>query len=269
MARSKKTKHDRRRRPPRPVLTRAKLREGLSGPAQTRIRLARPEESSQVAELLLAADANVEAGQLDALAAGRCSEWLLQSLSTGTRELVAPLAQAASEERLQDAADALTLPLVAQARDGELLGALLALPPGTLVRSVSETGYEPHALLAMLKYAKIKAIAVSPDARGQGLGAALLKRCMQVYWQVDYILLYGQFASERGLGPVLRPPRLHRAGTRRDDRHRVRTDRHVVGTGHRADRATLRTLEQGLTAVPLCASTSRLRRPPRITVAPF
>ncbi|MFI1400542.1 GNAT family N-acetyltransferase [Streptomyces sp. NPDC020681] len=53
----------------------------------------------------------------------------------------------------------------------------------------------------MLKYVKIKALAVAEDARARGLGAALLKRCAQLYWQLDFMLLYGEFEIERALGP--------------------------------------------------------------------
>ena len=53
----------------------------------------------------------------------------------------------------------------------------------------------------MLKYAKIKALAVREDARGRGTGAALLKRCVQVYWQLDCMLLFGKFETTRDLGP--------------------------------------------------------------------
>jgi N-acetylglutamate synthase-like GNAT family acetyltransferase len=61
-------------------------------------------------------------------------------------------------------------------------------------------GYGQHALLSMVKYAKIKAVAVRDDARGRGIGAALLKRCVQVYWQLDYMLLFGEFETGRDLG---------------------------------------------------------------------
>ncbi|MEU8852703.1 GNAT family N-acetyltransferase [Streptomyces sp. NPDC048564] len=53
----------------------------------------------------------------------------------------------------------------------------------------------------MLKYAKIKAVVVREDARGRGIGATLLKRCVQVYWQLDYVLLFGGFKTPRALGP--------------------------------------------------------------------
>ncbi|MFI5682091.1 GNAT family N-acetyltransferase [Streptomyces cellulosae] len=65
----------------------------------------------------------------------------------------------------------------------------------------------------MLTYAKIKAVAVAEYARRHGIGAALLAQCVQVYGQLDYKLLFGEFDTERDLGPyytrqgfsVLRP----------------------------------------------------------------
>ncbi|MET9142036.1 GNAT family N-acetyltransferase [Streptomyces parvulus] len=53
----------------------------------------------------------------------------------------------------------------------------------------------------MIRYAKIKAVAVNKDARGRGIGAALLKRCVQVYWQLDCMLLFGEFETTRAPDP--------------------------------------------------------------------
>ncbi|MEV8425695.1 GNAT family N-acetyltransferase [Streptomyces niveus] len=53
----------------------------------------------------------------------------------------------------------------------------------------------------MLKYVKIKGLAVDDGARGRGLGGAMLKRCAEIYWQLDFMLLFGEFEFERALGP--------------------------------------------------------------------
>ena len=45
----------------------------------------------------------------------------------------------------------------------------------------------------------IKGVAVAESARGAGLGQALLRRIVQIYDQVDYRLLYGQFSVGSGL----------------------------------------------------------------------
>ncbi|MFG3518315.1 GNAT family N-acetyltransferase [Streptomyces bobili] len=129
---------------------------------------------------------------------------------------------AATADRLRPAAASMSLPLVAQDREGQVVGALLAVPSGTIVSTVSRLpGHEQHVLLSMLKYAKIKAVAVRDDARGRRIGAALLNRCVQVYWQLDYMLLFGEFETGRDLGEyytrqgftVLRPGQAIDVGT--------------------------------------------------------
>ncbi|OEJ21552.1 GNAT family N-acetyltransferase [Streptomyces agglomeratus] len=200
---AKKVKQRRKRPSPSPSvrLTRQRLMDGLAGPDGTRVRLARPEDSVRFGELLTLATEEIEHAHVDGVAAGQCGEWLLDGLMGGDRVLTEPLLRAAGSGRLQDGALALSLPLVAEDRDGTLVGALLALPPGTVVQTVREAGYEQHSLLAMLKYVKIKGLAVAEEARGRGVGGALLKRCTQVYWQLDFMLLYGGFEIERALGP--------------------------------------------------------------------
>ncbi|WP_019074347.1 GNAT family N-acetyltransferase [Streptomyces hokutonensis] len=184
-------------------LTQQKVVDGLPGPDGVRIRYAVPEETGVVTELLKAADDDLETGHLEALADGRCGTWLLDALAG--LSLTEPLVRAATADRLQPAAAALSLPLVAQDREGQVVGALFAVPSGTVISMIGQLpGYRQHALLSMLKYAKIKALAVREDARGRGIGAALLKRCVQVYWQLDYMLLFGEFATERDLGPYYR-----------------------------------------------------------------
>ncbi|MFJ5273825.1 GNAT family N-acetyltransferase [Streptomyces sp. NPDC088358] len=63
------------------------------------------------------------------------------------------------------------------------------------------SGHNGHALASMVKYAKIKAVAVREDTRGRGISTALLKRCVQIYWQLDYTLIFGEFETFRALGP--------------------------------------------------------------------
>ncbi|MGR3875663.1 GNAT family N-acetyltransferase [Streptomyces graminifolii] len=185
-------------------LTRQKVTDGLPGPDGVRIRYAVPEEAGVVTELVKMADDDMETGHLEALADGQCGTWLLDALAG--IDPAEPLVRALSAGDLQPAAAALSLPLVAQDRDGHVIGALLTVPSGRIISDIAQLpGSQQHALLSMLKYAKIKALAVREDARGHGVGAALLKRCVQVYWQLDYMLLFGEFATERDLGPYYRP----------------------------------------------------------------
>ncbi|MFB6772812.1 GNAT family N-acetyltransferase [Streptomyces sp. NPDC056337] len=181
-------------------VTQQTLRDGLPGPGGVRIRYAVPEDTGVVSELVKTAGDDMETGHLDALAEGRCGTWLLDGL--GGAKLTTPLVRAAQGGDLLLAAAALSLPLVATDRSGQVVGALLGVPSGAVTEMVTRLpGHDQHALVAMIRYAKIKAVAVDKDARGRGIGAALLKRCVQVYWQLDYMLLFGEFETTRALGP--------------------------------------------------------------------
>ncbi|MFB7510788.1 GNAT family N-acetyltransferase [Streptomyces broussonetiae] len=107
--------------------------------------------------------------------------------------------RAGAAGELQRAAGELSLPLVARDGDGQVVGALLGVPSGTIVSGLARLpGGRRYIPLSMLTYAKIKAVAVSEDARRRGIGAALLARCMQVYG------LFGEFDTQRPLGPYCR-----------------------------------------------------------------
>ncbi|MFC9682753.1 GNAT family N-acetyltransferase [Streptomyces sp. NPDC056948] len=115
----------------------------------------------------------------------------------------------------------MSLPLVAQDRDGQLVGTLLTVPSGTIATMASRLpGDAPYDLVSMLKYVKIKALAVREDARGAGIGAALLKRCVQIHWQLDYQLLFGEFRDAPRTRPVLRTAGLQGSGSGADARCR-------------------------------------------------
>ncbi|MER6288404.1 GNAT family N-acetyltransferase [Streptomyces sviceus] len=153
--------------------------------------------------LLKAAADDLETGHLEALARGQCGTWLLDALEGA--DLGELLVRAASAGELQRAAGELSLPLVARDSEGDIVGALLGVPSGTVISGLARLpGSRQAPLLSILAFAKIKAVAVSEDARGRGIGAALLARCVQVYWQLDYTLLFGEFDTERDLGPYYR-----------------------------------------------------------------
>lgn len=193
-------------------LTRQQLVDGVPGPDGVRIGFARPGESAVVNTLLKEAADDLEAGHLEALARGECGTWLVDALAgadSGER-----LVRAAAAGELQRAAGELSLPLVARDGDGQVVGALLGVPSGTVISQLARMPVaKQQILMSMLVYAKIKAVAVSEDVRGRGIGAALIARCVQVYWQLDYTLLFGEFDTTRALGPyytrqgfsVLRP----------------------------------------------------------------
>ncbi|MFB6791745.1 GNAT family N-acetyltransferase [Streptomyces olivaceus] len=200
---NKKTKKKRTR--PSSAVPRVSARklkeEGLSGPSGTRIRFAAPGEAGTVGDLLRAAVDDLEGGQVvQALAEGQCGTFLLDAL--GGANLTSLLVRAATGGELLGGAAAMSLPLVAQDRDGQLVGALLTVPSGTIAEMASRLpGDAPYDLVSMLKYTKIKALAVREDARGAGIGAALLKRCVQIHWQLEYHMIFGEFETQRALGP--------------------------------------------------------------------
>lgn len=182
-------------------MTARKLKEdGLPGPSGTRIRFAAPGEAGRVGDLLKAAVDDLEGGQVvQALAEGRCGTFLLDALDGA--KLTSLLVRAATGGELLAAAAAMSLPLAAHDRDGRVVGALLTVPSAAIAEMASRLpGDAPYDLVSMLKYAKIKALAVDGEARGAGIGAALLKRCVQIHWQLDYHMLFGEFETERALG---------------------------------------------------------------------
>ncbi|MET8405946.1 GNAT family N-acetyltransferase [Streptomyces sp900116325] len=201
-------------------LTRQQVLDGVPGPDGVRIGFAVPGEAGTVTALLKAAADDLETGHLEALARGRCGTWLLGALAGA--DLGELLVRAAAAGDLQSAAAELSLPLVARDGDGQVTGALLGVPSGTVVSGLSRLPVSrQQILMSMLTYAKIKALAVSEDARGRGIGSALLKRCVQLYGQLDYTLLFGEFDTGRDLGPyytqqgfaVLRPGQAVDVGT--------------------------------------------------------
>ncbi|MEU0820341.1 GNAT family N-acetyltransferase [Streptomyces mirabilis] len=179
---------------------RQQMLEGVLVPDGVRIGFARAEEAATVTLLLEAAADDLEVGHLEALARGECGTWLLDAL--GGADLGELLMQAAGAGELHRAAGELSLPLVARDSDGQVVGALLGVPSGTVVSGLARLSVsKPQILMSMLSYAKIKAVAVSEDVRGRGIGAALIARCARVYWQLDYMLLFGEFDTTRALGP--------------------------------------------------------------------
>ncbi|MEU5255151.1 GNAT family N-acetyltransferase [Streptomyces longwoodensis] len=194
--------------------------DGMPGPDGVQIGFAVPAEAGVVTTLLQAAAHDLEAGHLEALARGECGTWLLDALADV--DLGERLVRAGAAGELQRAAGELSLSLVARDGDGQVVGALLGVPSGTVVSALSrQPGGRRYLLVSMLTYAKIKAVAVAEDARRRGIGATLLARCVQLYWQLDYMLLFGEFDTERALGPyygrqgftVLRPGQGIEVGT--------------------------------------------------------
>lgn len=178
-----------------------RLVDGWAGPANTTIRLARQEEAEAIVTLLRLAGEEPETAIADALRLGQLAIGLRRALDQTSKVLLADLQSAIpdGDEAIREFCMGLGLLLVAVTDDGEIVGALLAHPPIAYLQQLVQRGIPwPHALAAHLAVTKVKALAVSPSARRSGIGAALLRRCGDVYWQCEYLVLFGQFSADRG-----------------------------------------------------------------------
>ncbi|MEV4212542.1 GNAT family N-acetyltransferase [Micromonospora sp. NPDC049662] len=191
-----------RKKPARvPPVTADRLLRGWSGPGGTRIRLAAPGDSPGVAELLLLADGmGLDPAVEQGINAGTVASTLLTGLRQGTSEMLRPIAEAAAAGRPDEAMPGLVMVLVAEGSDGRLQGVLQAVPPGNVLSEAHAAGVPlPLALVAATKTAKIQGLAVAEHARGQGLGETLLRRAVRTYFQLGWLLAYGQFSAGSGL----------------------------------------------------------------------
>ncbi|MEV7389511.1 GNAT family N-acetyltransferase [Streptomyces sp. NPDC091215] len=82
--------------------------------------------------------------------------------------------------------------LVAEEGAG-LVGALLALPPGSLLSRL-QAAKVPRSVVSGVarSIAKLKAVAVAPERRGDGIGEALVRAFVDEYGGAGYDVLYAQ-----------------------------------------------------------------------------
>jgi GNAT superfamily N-acetyltransferase len=89
---------------------------------------------------------------------------------------------------------------VAESAGHRVCGALLALPPAAVMAHAASAGVPvQRALVGTAAIVKINGIAVDETSRNKGIGTALLGICLQLYFQLDYLLAYGQFRAGSGL----------------------------------------------------------------------
>jgi GNAT superfamily N-acetyltransferase len=105
------------------------------------------------------------------------------------------------------------LALVAERDDVGVVGAVVAHPPAAVV---SQFLRHPKYKLADPKtvrnlvmaggtaIVKVKALAVHENARGIGIGSALLNRCREIYAHCGYTIVYGQMPPTPGLADFYR-----------------------------------------------------------------
>jgi GNAT superfamily N-acetyltransferase len=183
-----------------PPVTADRLVRGWSGPAGTRIRLARPGDTAAVADLLALADMPLDPHVAAVVEADTVASTVRLGLQRGPQEMLRPVAEAGAAGRPEEAMHGPVTVLVAEDRDGRLAGVCQVVPPGNVMAEAAAVGVPlPLALLGAARVAKVQALAVAETARGQGLGGTLLRRVVRTFQQLDYFLVYGQFPAGSGL----------------------------------------------------------------------
>ena len=181
-------------------MTADRLLKGSSGPGGTRIRLARPGDTGQVTQLLELVGIRLDPAAGTVIETGTVASTLLLGLDHGADAMLRPLCEAVAADRPEDAMPGLIWVLVAEGRDGSLQGLLLAVPPTNALADGIQGGLPVQAVMAGAgKIAKIRAVAVAENARGNGLGETLIKRTVRTYRHLGFRLIYGQFSIGSGL----------------------------------------------------------------------
>jgi GNAT superfamily N-acetyltransferase len=91
----------------------------------------------------------------------------------------------------------LSLVLVAEHTEGNIVGACEVLPPASAIVSMRDMGYPPLlGMMLALTVGKVRGLAVDDTGRGPGWGSALLKRAVQVYDQLGFVTLHGSFDAD-------------------------------------------------------------------------
>lgn len=198
-------------------LTESDLTEGWSPLPQVRIRQARSEDLDAVVALSRLAGVDIEVELLDAVRAGIAGTELCAGLRDGSKDgflraMAGRFAQyQGSEQRYLFAHTALVL--VAENDSQVVIGALVAYPPVNVVGQLLE--YNQHVgggdqqamqilMMGVSAICRVKSLAVAPQSRGQGVGAALLGYCHQVYKHLGYKIVYGQVPNVAGLDDFYR-----------------------------------------------------------------
>ncbi|QDQ13132.1 GNAT family N-acetyltransferase [Streptomyces spectabilis] len=133
-----------------------------------RVRRARRGEGRRIRDVLSAIDTDYE--DLD-YAADRIDIGVYETLGPGLRRAL--VAEAADEP--------------------SVVGALLALPPGNLLHRLREAGVPRSAVNEVARsVGKLKAVAVAPERKGDGIGAALVRAFVDEYAAARYDVVFAQ-----------------------------------------------------------------------------
>jgi GNAT superfamily N-acetyltransferase len=185
---------------PTAPLTAARGRLGWAAPAGGRIRLIRPGEADAADTLLHTAGVELGPYLRRSLTKGSLASVLMAGLD-GSRQAFRTAAMTdCAKSTPAEALPSLSLALVTENENGEVVGVLTAMPSATLINMALDYGHtREQSVATSLVIAKIQGLAVAEHARGQGRAAALLKRTWQVYQQLGFQVVYGSFGTERAL----------------------------------------------------------------------
>jgi GNAT superfamily N-acetyltransferase len=115
---------------------------------------------------------------------------LQRALRSGRPALLAGTAA----RSLYDLTVGLSALFVAVDTTGAVVGVLMALPPVRVLGQFLQAGVPVHQVLfAAHTVIKLKGVAVDESARGRGIGTALITLCVQLYTDLGWRAVYGQF----------------------------------------------------------------------------
>lgn len=182
-------------------INRGDLQDGIPVRGGVRLRIARPGDVGEAARLLQMAGLDFFPPYVTrAIESRDIGTTILRGLSSGHDEIQHALDLALQAGDPNEAVPGLTTLLVASNPGRGLCGALLTMPPASVLAQVAGAGVPVlSALHGMAVLAKIQALAVDENNRRGGLGTALVSTCMAMYFQVGYQLAYGQFRTGSGL----------------------------------------------------------------------
>ncbi|MFD0535775.1 hypothetical protein ACFQY7_20540 [Actinomadura luteofluorescens] len=178
------------------------MSEGLVTASGVRIRAARAEDVAAARRLIALTGSGVilEDRLSAAVSDGTLGAAVRKGLSGGEDALTYELASAMSQEGEGTVEGLLVGADMRAGRrapggrgGGRAAGAAAA-------RVLSHAGLpEMESVFGLLQIIKLKAVAVDPAHRSSGVAAALIAACRQLYTQLGYTLLYGQFEVGSGL----------------------------------------------------------------------
>ncbi|MEV2275608.1 GNAT family N-acetyltransferase [Nocardiopsis sp. NPDC049922] len=171
-----------------------------------RIRPTRPDELPRAAEPLAGVGTDITEDLHAAAGKADTSLLLHECLTQRDNESAMRAATGTLNGSQTDPLARLSALLVATDRDERAVGYALTIPPSRFLAQVRQAN-EVQGLALTLVITKLKGLAVDPAHRGRGIGAALVKRSVQVYEQSGFHVMYGQSTADRDLEPFYRRQR--------------------------------------------------------------